>query len=54
MPGLSPEMGAAVEKLLDVQMYAAVIAERDAVVLGFRLAVQMILDATRILPVSQI
>ena len=44
MPSLSLEIQKAIEKLMDVQMEAAVIAERDAFVMGFRLATQIIID----------
>lgn len=42
LPSLSPELQKGIEKLLDVQMEAAVIAERDAFVRGFRLATQIL------------
>lgn len=44
LPSLSPELQKGIEKLLDVQMEAAVFAERDAFVMGFRLAVQILVD----------
>ena len=44
LPSLSPELQKGIEKLMDVQMEAAVIAERDAFVMGFRLATQIIVD----------
>lgn len=39
LPSLPPELQKGIENLLDVQMEAAVISERDAFVMGFRLAV---------------
>ncbi len=44
LPNLAPELQKAIEKLMDVQMEAAVIAERDAFVMGFRLATQIFVD----------
>ncbi len=44
LPNLAPELRKAIEKLMDVQMEAAAIAERDAFVMGFRLATQIIVD----------
>ncbi len=44
LPTLSPELQKAIDKLMDVQMDAAVIAERDAFVLGFRLATQILVE----------
>ncbi len=44
LPNLALELQKAIEKLMDVQMEAAVIAERDAFVMGFRLATQIIVD----------
>ncbi len=44
LSSLSPELQKAIEKLMDVQMEAAVIAERDAFVMGFRLATRIIVD----------
>ncbi len=44
LPGLAPELRKGIEKLLDVQMEAAVIAERDAFIMGFRLATQILID----------
>ena len=44
LPSLSSELQKGIEKLLDVQMDVAVIAERDAFVMGFRLAVQILVD----------
>ncbi len=44
LPSLAPELQKAIEKLMDVQTEAAVIAERDAFVMGFRLATQIIVD----------
>ncbi|MGN0998617.1 MAG: DUF6809 family protein [Faecousia sp.] len=41
---LTPEIQKAIEKLMDAQMDVAVIAERDAFVMGFRLAVQIMVD----------
>lgn len=52
LPNLAPELRKAVEKLVDVQMEAAVIAERDAFVMGFRLATQIIVDSLTDPPVS--
>ena len=52
MPSLSPEIQKAIEKLMDVQMEAAVIAERDAFVMGFRLATQIIVDGLTDPPVT--
>ncbi len=42
LSNLSPELQKAIEKLMDVQMEAALIAERDAFIMGFRLATQII------------
>lgn len=44
LPSLSPELQKGIEKILDVQLEAAVIAERDAFVMGFRLATQIMVD----------
>ncbi len=44
LPNLAPELQKAIEKLMDVQTEAAVIAERDAFVMGFRLATRIIVD----------
>lgn len=52
LPNLSPELQKAIEKLLDVQMEAAVIAERDAFVMGFRLAVQILVDGLTDPPIT--
>lgn len=46
LPSLSPEIQYTIEKLMDVQMDAAVLAERDAFAMGFRLAVQIMVAAT--------
>ncbi len=45
LPSLSPELQKGIEKLLDVQMEAAAIAERDAFVMGFRMAMQFMVDS---------
>ncbi len=42
LPTLSPELQTAIEQLLDIQMEAAAIAERDAFITGFRLATQLL------------
>ncbi len=47
LPTLSPELQRAVEELTEVQTEAAVIAERDAFVMGFRLAVHIMLDGLK-------
>lgn len=52
LPSLSPELQRGIEKLLDVQMEAAVIAERDAFVMGFRLAVQILVDGLTDPPIT--
>lgn len=52
LPSLSSELQKGIEKLLDVQMEAAVIAERDAFVMGFRLAVQIMVDGLSDPPVT--
>lgn len=52
LPSLSPELQTGIEKLLDVQMDAAVIAERDAFVMGFRLATQIIVDGLTYPPIT--
>lgn len=52
LPNLSPELQKGIEKLLDVQMEAAVIAERDAFVMGFRLAVQILVDGLTDPPIT--
>ena len=52
LPSLSSELQKGIEKLLDVQMEAAVIAERDAFVMGFRLAVQILVDGLTDPPVT--
>lgn len=52
LPPLAPELQAAIEKLVDAHMEAAVIAERDAFVMGFRLATQIIVDGLVCSPVS--
>ncbi len=49
---LAPEVRKTMEKLMDVQMEAAAIAERDAFVMGFRLATQIIVDSLTDPPVS--
>ena len=41
LPSLFLELQRGIEKLLDVQMEVAIISERDAFVMGFRLAVQI-------------
>ena len=52
LPNLAPELRKAIEKLMDVQLEAAAIAERDAFVMGFRLATQIIVDSLTDPPVS--
>ncbi len=52
LPNLTPELRKAIDELMDVQMEAAVIAERDAFVMGFRLATQIIVDSLTAPPVS--
>lgn len=52
LPNLSPGIQKAIENLMDVQMEAAVIAERDAFVMGFRLATQIIVDGLTDPPVT--
>ena len=52
LPNLAPELRKAVETLMDVQLEAAAIAERDAFVMGFRLAAQIIVDSLTDPPVS--
>lgn len=52
LPSLSTELQKGIEKLLDVQMEAAVIAERDAFVMGFRLAVQILVDSLTDPPIT--
>ena len=52
LPSLSPELQKGIEKILDVQLEAAVIAERDAFVMGLRLATQIIVDGLTDLPVT--
>ncbi len=52
LPNLAPELRKAIEKLMDVQMEAAAIAERDAFVMGFRLATQILVDSLTDLPLS--
>lgn len=52
LPSLSTELQKGIEKLLDVQMEAVVIAERDAFVMGFRLAVQILVDSLTDPPVT--
>lgn len=52
LSSLSPELQKGIEKLLDVQMEAAVIAERDAFVMGFRLAVQILVDGLTDPPIT--
>lgn len=52
LPSLSPEIQKAIEKLMDVQLEAAVIAERDADLMGFRLATQIIVDGLTDPPVT--
>lgn len=52
LPSLSPELQKGIEKLLDVQMEVAVIAERDAFVMGFRMATQIIVDGLTDPPVT--
>ncbi len=42
---LPPEYGKALEQLLDAQSNVDIIAERDAFILGFRLAAQLMADA---------
>ncbi len=44
---LPSELQSKIDTLLDAQMSAAVIAERDAFVMGFRLAVQLLLDCLK-------
>ncbi len=44
IPDLSPELQKIFEMLMDIQMEAAVIAERDAFVTGFRLATQLLME----------
>ncbi len=51
---LSPEHQAIVDKLMDAQTEAATIAERDAFLMGFRTAVQMLMDSLRSSPESRI
>ncbi len=45
LPTLSPEIQKTIDKLMDVQMDAAVIAERDAFVMGFKLATRILVAA---------
>ena len=52
LPSLSSELQKGIEKLLDVQMEASVIAERDAFVMGFRLAVQILVDGLTDPPIA--
>ncbi|MGM9600873.1 MAG: DUF6809 family protein [Faecousia sp.] len=52
LPSLSPELQKGIEKLLDVQLEAAVIAERDAFVMGFQLATQIMVDGLTHPPVT--
>ena len=52
LPSLAPELQRGIEKLLDVQMEAAVIAERDAFVMGFHLAVQILVDGLTDPPIT--
>ncbi len=52
LPNLTPELRKSIETLMDVQMEAAAIAERDAFVMGFRLATQIIVDSLTEPPVS--
>ena len=52
LTNLAPELRQNIEKLVDVQMEAAAIAERDAFVMGFRLATQIIVDSLTDPPVS--
>ncbi len=52
LPNLAPELRKAVEELMDVQMDAAVIAERDAFIVGFRLPPKIIVDSLTDPPVS--
>ncbi len=52
LPTLASELRKAVEKLMDVQMEAAVIAERDAFIMGFRLATQIKVDSLTDPPVT--
>ncbi len=47
-PKVPPELQPDLEELMDVQMEAAVVAERDAFQLGFRLAVQIMVDSLRV------
>ncbi len=52
LPNLAPELRKAIEKLMDVQMEAVAIAERDSFVMGFRLATQILVDSLTDPPVS--
>ena len=52
LPSLAPELQTGIEKLLDAQMEAAVIAERDTFVMGFRLAVQILVDGLADPPIT--
>lgn len=54
LPSLSPELQKGIEKILDVQLEAAVIAERDAFVMGFRLATQLLVDGLTDPPVTSL
>ena len=47
LPNLFPELQKGIEKLLDVQMEAAVIAEQDAFIIDFRLAVQILVGLSQ-------
>lgn len=52
LPILAPELQKGIEKLLDAQMEAAVIAERDTFVMGFQLAVQILVDSLADPPIT--
>ena len=52
LPNLDSELRKSIEKIMDVQMKAAVIAARDAIVMGFRLAAQIMVDSLTDPPVS--
>ncbi len=53
LPSLTSELQKGIEKLLDVQMEAAVIAERDAFITGFRLATQIMVDGLTASPITR-
>ena len=52
LSSLSSELQKGIERLLDVHMEAAAIAERDAFVMGFRLAVQILMDSLTDSPIA--